>query len=52
MATQRQTFSDSLTAIEARYRTQYTALDVSIASMQSTQTYLTTQLAAIAAQSA
>jgi flagellar hook-associated protein 2 len=52
VAAQRLKFSDSLTAIEARYRTQYTALDVSIASMQSTQTYLTTQLAAIAAQSA
>lgn len=51
VATQRQTFSDSLGAIEKRYRAQYTALDVSIASMQSTQTYLTTQLAAIAAQS-
>lgn len=52
VAKQRQTFSDSLTSIEARYRAQYTALDVSIASMQSTQTYLTTQLAQIAAQSA
>lgn len=51
VADQRQKFSDSLTAIEKRYRAQYTALDVSIASMQSTQTYLTTQLAAIAAQS-
>lgn len=50
VAAQRLKFSDSLTAIEKRYRTQYTALDVSIASMQSTQTYLTTQLAAIAAQ--
>lgn len=51
VADQRQKFSDSLTDIEKRYRAQYTALDVSIASMQSTQTYLTTQLAAIAAQS-
>ena len=51
VADQRATFAASLTAIEARYRATYTALDVSIASMQSTQTYLTTQLAAIAAQS-
>jgi flagellar hook-associated protein 2 len=49
IATQRQTFSDRLTDIEKRYRAQYTALDVSLASMQSTQTYLTQQLAAIAA---
>lgn len=49
VAAQRQTFSDRLTDIEKRYRAQYTALDVSLASMQSTQTYLTQQLAAIAA---
>jgi flagellar hook-associated protein 2 len=49
VATQRQAFSDKLTDIEARYRKTYTALDVSLASMQSTQTYLTQQLAAIAA---
>ncbi|WP_332879165.1 flagellar filament capping protein FliD [Massilia sp. S19_KUP03_FR1] len=49
VATQRQTFSDRLTDIEKRYRAQYTALDVSLASMQSTQTYLTQQLASIAA---
>lgn len=46
---QRQKFSDKLTDIEKRYRKQYTALDVSLASMQSTQTYLTQQLASIAA---
>lgn len=48
---QRQKFSDKLTDIEKRYRAQYTALDVSLASMQSTQTYLTQQLASIAANS-
>jgi flagellar hook-associated protein 2 len=51
IAAQKQTFSDRLTDIEKRYRAQYTALDVSLASMQSTQTYLTQQLAAIAANS-
>jgi flagellar hook-associated protein 2 len=51
VATQKQTFSDRLTDIEKRYRAQYTALDVSLASMQSTQTYLTQQLASIAANS-
>jgi flagellar hook-associated protein 2 len=49
VTTQRQTFSDKLVDIEKRLRAQYTALDVSLASMQSTQTYLTQQLAAIAA---
>jgi len=49
IAAQKQTFSDRLVDIEKRYRAQYTALDVSLASMQSTQTYLTQQLAAIAA---
>jgi flagellar hook-associated protein 2 len=52
VATQKQTFSDRLVDIEKRYRAQYTALDVSLASMQSTQTYLTQQLAAIAANTA
>ena len=51
IATQKQTFSDRLTDIEKRYRATYTALDVSLASMQSTQTYLTQQLASIAANS-
>lgn len=49
VAAQKQTFSDRLVDVEKRYRAQYTALDVTIASMQSTQTYLTQQLAAIAA---
>jgi flagellar hook-associated protein 2 len=49
IAAQKQTFSDRLTDIEKRYRAQYSALDVSLASMQSTQSYLTQQLAAIAA---
>jgi flagellar hook-associated protein 2 len=51
IAAQKQTFSDRLTDIEKRYRATYTALDVSLASMQSTQTYLTQQLASIAANS-
>lgn len=46
---QRDTFSSRLTAIEARYRSQFTALDTMLSSMQSTQSYLTQQLAAIAA---
>jgi len=36
-----------LTAIEARYRAQYTRLDTVISSMQSTSTFLTQQIAAI-----
>ena len=46
---QRDAFSNRLTTIEARYRAQFTALDTMLASMQSTQSYLTQQLAAIAA---
>ncbi|MES2025027.1 MAG: flagellar filament capping protein FliD [Pseudomonadota bacterium] len=42
-------FKIRLTAIEARYRKQFSALDSLVASMQTTQTYLTQQLAAIAA---
>jgi flagellar hook-associated protein 2 len=49
VADRRDKFSERLTAIEARYRTQFTALDTMLSSMQSTQTYLTQQLAAIAA---
>lgn len=45
----RDAFSTRLTAIEARYRAQFTALDTMLQSMQSTQSYLTQQLAAIAA---
>ncbi|QJE00953.1 flagellar filament capping protein FliD [Massilia forsythiae] len=47
----RDAFSNRLTAIEARYRAQFTALDTMLSSMQSTQSYLTQQLAAIAANS-
>jgi flagellar hook-associated protein 2 len=43
-------FKARLVTIEANYRTQYTALDVTIASMNTTQTFLTQQFAAIAAQ--
>jgi flagellar hook-associated protein 2 len=48
-ADQRATFSTHLTEVEANYRKEFTALDTTIASLQSTQSYLTTQLAAIAA---
>jgi flagellar hook-associated protein 2 len=42
-------FNTRLTTIEARYRAQFTALDTMLSSMQTTQSYLTQQLAAIAA---
>jgi flagellar hook-associated protein 2 len=42
-------FNTRLTAIEARYRAQFTALDSMLSSMQTTQSYLTQQLAAIQA---
>jgi flagellar hook-associated protein 2 len=42
-------FKIRLAAIEARYRKQFSALDALVTSMQSTQNYLTQQLAAIAA---
>jgi flagellar hook-associated protein 2 len=45
----RDAFSTRLTAIEARYRAQFTQLDTMLQSMQSTQTYLTQQLAALTA---
>jgi len=51
VADQRDKFSERLTAIEARYRAQFTSLDTLLTSMQSTQSYLTQQLAAIAANS-
>jgi len=35
--------------VEAMYRAQFTSLDSMVTSMQSTQSYLTQQLAAIAA---
>jgi flagellar hook-associated protein 2 len=44
-------FNTRLTSIEARYRAQFTALDTMLSSMQTTQSYLTQQLAAIAANS-
>ncbi|MBL8506664.1 MAG: flagellar filament capping protein FliD, partial [Methylobacillus glycogenes] len=40
-----------LTAVEARYRAQFVALDVLISQLQSTQSYLSQQLAAISANS-
>ncbi|MCX7294982.1 flagellar filament capping protein FliD [Janthinobacterium sp.] len=49
IATQRDKFSEKLTDIEARYRAQYSRLDVSLNKLQGMQTYLTQQLAAIAA---
>ncbi len=45
---QRDAFSAKLDDIEKRYRTQFTRLDATLAKMQSTQAYLTQQLAAIA----
>ena len=44
--------SARLVGIEARYRAQFTALDVTISSMTTTSTFLTQQLAAIAANHA
>jgi flagellar hook-associated protein 2 len=49
IATQRDKFSDRLDTLEKRYRAQFTALDSMLSSMQSTQSYLTQQLAAISA---
>ncbi|WUR12054.1 flagellar filament capping protein FliD [[Empedobacter] haloabium] len=49
VAKQRDAFSDKLTSVEARYRKQYSALDVMLTNMQATSSYLTQQLAAIAA---
>jgi len=46
---ERDSFNDRLTAIEARYRAQFTKLDSLMQSMQTTQSYLTQQLAAISA---
>ena len=50
VAKQKSDFNDRLADIEKRYRAQYTALDTSIASLNSTQTFLTQQFAAIAKQ--
>jgi flagellar hook-associated protein 2 len=46
---QKDAFNDRLTEIEKRYRAQFTALDSMLVSMQKTQSYLSQQLAAIAA---
>ena len=46
---QRDAFSVRLVDIEARYRKQYSALDTMIASMNTTTSFLTQQLAALAA---
>lgn len=51
IATQRASFADRLTDIEKRYRAQYTALDTAVASMNSTQQFLTQQLAQLSANS-
>jgi len=51
IAKQKAAFSDQLTSIEARYRAQYTALDTTVASMNSTASFLTQQLASIKANS-
>ena len=45
---QRETLSLRMTAVEARYRAQFTALDSLVASMQSTSNFLTQQLAQLA----
>lgn len=43
--------SNRLTSIEARYRAQFTALDVAISNMTKTSSFLTQQLAALSANS-
>jgi flagellar hook-associated protein 2 len=48
---QRDAFNLRLAQIEKNYRAQFTALDVAVAGMQSTQSFLTQQLAQIAANS-
>lgn len=48
---QQEAIETRLTAIEARYRAQFTALDVAMSSMSSTSTYLTQQLELIKNQS-
>ena len=49
IADQRSRFETRLESMEKRYRAQFVALDVALASMQSTSTYLTQQLAALSA---
>ena len=48
---QRDAFNTKLEGVEARYRAQFTRLDTVLAQMQSTQAYLTQQLASLAANS-
>jgi flagellar hook-associated protein 2 len=48
VAKQKADFSSRLTDIEKRYRDEYTALDTTVASLNSTATFLTQQLAALA----
>lgn len=47
LTSKQQTLSDRLDTLEKRYRTQFTALDVSLSSMTSTSNYLAQQLAAL-----
>lgn len=49
VAKQREKFSDRLDGIEKRYRDLYSRLDVSLTKMQSTQNYLSQQLAQLSA---
>jgi flagellar hook-associated protein 2 len=49
VAKQRDAFSNHLTQLEAMYKKQFTSLDTMLQSMQSTQSDLTQQLAALAA---
>jgi flagellar hook-associated protein 2 len=51
VAKQRDAFSSKLDDVEKRYRAQFTRLDTTLAKMQSTQAYLTQQLAALASNS-
>jgi flagellar hook-associated protein 2 len=52
VASQKDAFNARLADVEKRFRAQFTALDTMLASMQSTSSYLTQQLAAIAKNSA
>ena len=49
VANQRDRFNQHLTKLEAMYRAQFTSLDSMLQSMQTTQSYLTQQLAALSA---
>lgn len=49
IADDRERLSERLTSLEARYRAQYTALDVMMGQMSTTSSYLTQQLASISA---